>query len=332
MKNLILKIGLIVFIVLLILVTEIKMFKGTRPSHVQQEKIIYIKPNSSFKSISRTLEKEGVITNAGYFDLYARWNKATKKIKSGELRFYTNSKPKEVLNILVQGHPVLYPITIPEGYNMYQIANKLQELKLLNKEDFLQSCRDAHFLEKFKIKTPTCEGFLYPNTYHFSKFLDEEKIISEMIQKFKNVYSEEFEKQAQARQMTMKEVITLASIVEKETGVAHERPLIASVFHNRLKKGMKLQSDPTTIYGIWESYKGNITKKNLEERTAYNTYSFYGLPLGPIANPGIESIKAVLYPPQTSYLYFVSKNDGTHYFSKNLIEHNKAVQKYQLKK
>ena len=123
----------------------------------------------------------------------------------------------------------------------------------------------------------------------------------------------------------------MASIVEKETGAAFERPLIASVFHNRLKKGMKIQSDPTVIYGMWERYKGNLTKADLQERTVYNTYTIYGLPVGPIANPGRDSIKAVLFPAKTDYLYFVAKNDesGTHIFSRNLKEHNAAVNKHQ---
>ena len=158
-----------------------------------------------------------------------------------------------------------------------------------------------------------------------------ENIISAMVENFKSVFTPEWEKRAEELGFSVHEIITLASIIEKETGAEDERGLISSVFHNRLKRGMRLETDPTVIYGI-KNFDGNITRKNLSELTPYNTYKIKGLPPGPIAGPGYESIKAALYPAETDFFFFVSKNDGTHIFSSNFKEHNMAVQKYQVKK
>ena len=331
MNRTLLKIILILVLVLGFVGTEVYMFRSS-PSAVQdEEKIIYVRPNSSLKEICRHLQDKKIIANATYFNFYVRWKGVATKIKSGELRFYTNSKPKEVLNILIKGHPVLYPLTVPEGFNIYQVADRLSEVELVDKKKFLDACFDKEFIESLGIGGASVEGYLFPDTYAFSKYLGEKLIIKRMVNRFAEVFTPELEKKAKQLQLSKKEVIVLASIVEKETGAAFERPLIASVFHNRLKKGMKIQSDPTVIYGMWERYKGNLTKADLQERTVYNTYTIYGLPVGPIANPGRDSIKAVLFPAKTDYLYFVAKNDesGTHIFSRNLKEHNAAVNKHQ---
>ena len=331
MNRTLLKIVLIALLVLGFVGTEIYMFRSSPSTDQIEEKIIYVRPNSSLKEICKTLQDEKIISNATYFNLYVRWKGASTKIKSGELRFYTNAKPKEVLNILIKGHPVLYPVTVPEGFNIYQVADRLSEAQLVDKKKFLDACIDKEFIESLKITGSSVEGYLFPDTYAFSKYLGEKLIIKRMVDRFHEVFTPELEKKAKQLQLSKKEVIVLASIVEKETGAAFERPLIASVFHNRLKKGMKIQSDPTVIYGMWERYSGNLTKTDLQERTPYNTYTIYGLPVGPIANPGRDSIKAVLLPAKTDYLYFVAKNDesGTHIFSKNLKEHNAAVNKHQ---
>ena len=150
-----------------------------------------------------------------------------------------------------------------------------------------------------------------------------------MVQRFRSVFKPEWEERAASFGFTVHEVVTLASIIEKETGATFERPLISSVFHNRLRKKMRLESDPTVIYGI-KDFNGNLTRKHLKTRTPYNTYKIRGLPAGPIANPGRASLEAALFPEKTKYIYFVSKKDRTHYFSTNLKEHNRAVRKYQL--
>ena len=156
-----------------------------------------------------------------------------------------------------------------------------------------------------------------------------EDVIRHMYGKFRAVFTPEFEKRARELGFSRREIVTLASIIEKETGDPGERPLISAVFHNRLKKGIRLQSDPTVIYGMWNRFDGNLRKRDLQEKTPYNTYRIGGLPAGPIANPGIDSIRAALYPADVDYLYFVSRNDGSHAFSGTLEEHNRNVWKYQ---
>jgi UPF0755 protein len=177
---------------------------------------------------------------------------------------------------------------------------------------------------------PTLEGYLYPDTYFFNKTISPEDMTRQMVRKFFSVWSKEFDTRATQLGMTRHQVVTLASIVEKETGAPNERPMISSVFHNRLKKHMRLQSDPTTIYGIWKRYKGNIHKRDLLESTPYNTYTVAALPVGPISNPGVEAIRAALHPAESPYLFFVSHNDGTHEFTKTFGEHTAAVKRFQL--
>ncbi len=187
---------------------------------------------------------------------------------------------------------------------------------------------DPTLMAEFGIEGESLEGYLFPDTYQFAKRTPPHEIVRRMVTQFQTVYDESFRKRAAQLGMTLREVVTLASIIEKETGNASERGLISAVFHNRLKKKMRLQSDPTVIFALTD-FNGNLTKKDLSAPSPYNTYRFIGLPPGPIANPGKESLYAALYPANVDYLYFVSKNDGTHFFSKNLREHNGAVNKYQ---
>jgi UPF0755 protein len=217
---------------------------------------------------------------------------------------------------------------------MTEVAALFAEENWVNPENFLQLCRDAVLIKKLGIEAASLEGYLFPETYTLVRGeVDERKIIRMMVQRFFAVWeeltgSESERKTEQVKKYNRQQVLTLASIVEKETGSAGERDIIAGVFYNRLAKGMPLQSDPTTIYGI-KDFNGNLTKADLRSRTPYNTYMIPGLPVGPICNPGAAAIKAVLYPAKVSYLYFVSRNDGSHYFSKSLKEHNRAVYKFQ---
>jgi len=232
---------------------------------------------------------------------------------------------------MLRGKVHLHKIVIPEGYNMHQVASVISKHGFATVENFMKIATDPEVVRKHGINAAILEGYLYPDTYYFPKDEPCENIISAMVEKFQSVFTPEWEKRAEELGFSVHEIITLASIIEKETGAKEERGLISSVFHNRLKKGMRLETDPTVIYGI-KSFDGNITRKNLAESTPYNTYKIKGLPPGPIAGPGYESIEAALYPAETDYLFFVSKNDGTHTFSANFKEHNSAVKKYQVKK
>jgi UPF0755 protein len=222
-------------------------------------------------------------------------------------------------------------VTIPEGYNVRMISALLAEKGLGDADRFEELAMDTEFSRSLGIPSDTLEGFLFPDTYSWPKGLSEEDILRRMTAKYKTVFTKTMRSRAQELGMTELEAVTLASIIEKETGAPEEREQVSAVFHNRLKKGYRLQTDPTVIYGL-EDFDGNLTKKDLRTDHPYNTYTRSGLPAGPIANPGKASLEAALNPAKVSYLYFVSRGDGTHVFSDTLVEHNKAVAIYQLGK
>jgi UPF0755 protein len=214
---------------------------------------------------------------------------------------------------------------------MRQIADLLDERRLASYDQFMASATDSTFVHAFNIPASTLEGYLFPDTYLFAMDLPVQTILRSFVARFNQHFGPEQEEKAHNLGFTRHQVVILASVVEKETAVPEERPLIAGVFLNRLKKGIRLQSDPTVIYGL-KNFDGNLTKAHLQTDTPYNTYTRKGLPASPICNPGAASIQAVLDPANTSYLYFVAKKDGTHHFSTSLAEHNAAVLRHQKKR
>ena len=289
--------------------------------------IFVVHHGASLAEVASELQKEGFINNRHLFVVWGQLLGYSKKIKSGEYRISASMPPVNILAILAKGAIVTHTVTIPEGYTMEQIARLLEEKGIVSAKEFLRVCTDPAVVVSYGLEGQSLEGYLYPDSYQLSRGLPAKKVVDVMVHRFFEVVSPYLGRMKE-KGMSLREVVTLASIVEKETGLASERPLIASVFLNRLKKGMRLESDPTVIYAI-KNFNGNLTRKDLNRRTPYNTYVIRGLPPGPIANPGIDSIRAVLYPADTSYLYFVSKNDGSHYFSSTLAEHNRAVARYQ---
>jgi UPF0755 protein len=219
-------------------------------------------------------------------------------------------------------------VTVTEGMTFRQISALLAAQGLGTEENFLCLGSDPMFLETWGLPPQGVEGYLYPDTYRFSWLASPEEILGRMVGRFYAVMSPALHRQAAVLDLSEHQVVTLASIIEKETGTASERPLVAAVFHNRLRKGMPLQSDPTVIYGI-ARFHGNLTRQHLLTPSPYNTYLFRGLPPGPIANPGLETIRAALSPAEQDYLYFVAKGDGTHVFSSDLNTHNRAVSRFQ---
>lgn len=294
-----------------------------------REIIFSIEPGQTLKQIADNLESRGLIPNAWIFSAYARYQKTATRIPAGEHLLYTAASPARILEQLLAGRVRLYRLTVPEGLNMEETAAVAAKTGLCDPDLFLTLCRDPDYISDLDIPSHTLEGFLFPDTYFFSKSTTCRQVIEKMVATFFAVYGSRWQERADDLGFTLQQVVTLASMIEKEAGVASERPLIASVFHNRLEKNMRLQSDPTVIYGDPE-FEGRIRTRHLQRKTEYNTYQMHGLPKGPIANPGAKAIEAALYPAQSDYLYFVSKNDKTHYFSKNLAEHNRAVRKYQL--
>jgi UPF0755 protein len=303
-------------------------FLATSPSATESYRIIEIEEGSSYRAAVRLLEENGLVTNHLFFLLLGKVTQAERQIKPGEYALHTAMRPREVLDVLIRGKSLEYQVSIPEGYNARQIAQLLREERLADSEAFLRVVEDPANARAFGIDGPNLEGYLFPDTYYFPKRIKPEEIVKRMVSEFQTLWEEEIKQRADERGMSQREVVTLASIIEKETGQDEERRLISAVFHNRLKRKMRLQSDPTVIYPIQE-FGGNITKKLLLTPTPYNTYQFAGLPPGPISSPGRESLLAAVDPAEVDYLYFVSKNNGTHYFSKTLADHSNAVNRYQ---
>jgi len=311
-------------------------------SHGQSEKIdltYEVKPGVNFHLISRELQDRRLVKNADFFWLYARILGMIGKVKMGEYALNTQMTPKEILAILISGKSIDRAFTVAEGLNIFEIA-KLYELQGFGTaQEFVSICRDHNFIkevlgDKIEIIPKSLEGYLFPETYRLTKFTSTRALISQMVHNFQKVFGELFSGDLPSG-LTAHQVVTLASIVEKETGAPEERPLIASVFLNRLQKNMRLQTDPTVIYakalesGIVEQ---NISKVDLAMEHEYNTYIIFGLPPGPISNPGKEALSAIQAPAKSEYLYFVSQNNGTHIFSVDYKNHEKAVQEYQVKK
>lgn len=290
---------------------------------------INIPQGATFQKVSNILKEKHIINDKFYFKVLAYIMGATHNLKYGEYLLSSSMRPLTILEKLLSGEVVLHEITIPEGYTDQEIAQTLNEKGLLTDVNrFMQLTKDKAFIASLGITANTLEGFLYPDTYKLSKGLSPKEIIKKMVDQFKLSYTPELQQRAKEMRMSMLQVVTLASIIEKETSIPSERFLISAVFHNRLKFGMRLQSDPTVIYALHIT-NDVITKADLRKRNPYNTYTHYGLPPGPICNPGKESIIAALYPANVKYLYFVANNEGSHVFTKTLKEHNYYVNLYQ---
>jgi len=282
---------------------------------------------SSLKKLADTLEKEEIINSAALFTLYAKVSGVSEKVQAGTYQFNDALTPAEILRKLTAGSVFEKRFAVPEGYSIFQIAEMLDSRSYFNKEQFLKECRNPRLLKELGISAKTVEGYLYPSTYNLVKIETPDDLIRQMVGQFMKVYAEKFSAAEKGSKLSRRQIITLASIVEKEAVAPGEKPVIASVFLNRLKKGMPLQSDPTATYGI-RAFGGKVSGTDVRRDSPYNTYLIGGLPPGPIGNPGADSIEAVLKPATTGYYYFVAKNDGTHHFSLNLDEHNRAVNHY----
>jgi UPF0755 protein len=282
----------------------------------------------SVPALSELLHEQGLVRNAGEFRWLVRFKGASRQIKAGEYQLSTGLRPGELLNKIIRGEVRLHQITFPEGYALKQMAELLEASKLVNAERFIAAATDPPFVRSLSIPAASLEGYLFPDTYRFARGLPVETVLRSFVTMFNQHFGPVQEEQARKLGFTRHQVVILASVVEKETAAAEERPLIAGVFLNRLRRRIRLQSDPTVIYGL-RNFDGNLTRAHLQKDTPYNTYTRRGLPIGPICNPGAASIQAVLNPTSTPYLYFVAKKDGTHHFSTNLVEHNAAVLRHQ---
>ncbi|HVO67541.1 MAG TPA: endolytic transglycosylase MltG [Syntrophales bacterium] len=290
-----------------------------------------IPKGTSFLQSVDNLERVGLVKYKYLFYLLVVSRNAQGHIRAGEYELTTSMSPMEIISKLVKGDIKSYLVTIPEDITFREIASRLAAFKLVDEKAFLSICSDAKFLASLGIEGASAEGYLYPDTYRLDRSMSAKDIMKIMVNQFWKMFTPEMQKRAEELRMTIPQVITLASIIGKESGNKDEKPLISAVFCNRLKKGMKLQSDPTAVYNL-NDFSGNIKRKHLMRDAPYNTYRINGLPPGPIANPAVDSLNAALYPAPVNYLYFVSNNDGSHQFSSSLSAHNRAVLNYQIKR
>ncbi len=305
----------------------------TTPVVTDNTHVLEIKKGDNFQKISNKLLEQGIAIKPLWFKFIAQKNKVSHKLKAGEFELKAGLTMPEILTILTKGKSRQYSITFPEGWSFKQIIQQVHKNKYLVKT--LDSNDFQKVMEKVGSKQQHPEGMFFPETYYFEKNTTDLTLLKRAHRKMQAVLDEEWKnKEAGLPLDTPYKTLILASIIEKETGAKIERPEISGVFTRRLRKGMRLQTDPTVIYGMGENYKGNIRYKDLRQATPYNTYVINGLPPTPIAMPGQAAIHAALHPTKGKTLYFVAKGDGsgTHYFSSSLKEHNNAVNKYQRKR
>ena len=282
---------------------------------------------SGIKKLATELKQDGVIRSAWHFILLARLRGQAHRLQAGDYRFTDAMTPGDILRKLVAGDVDYRRFALPEGYSVYQAAEMLEQKGYFKRDKFLAVCRDAALLERLGIHAASVEGYLSPATYNLARNGTEEQLVTQMVSRFRKVYADVTVEGRGQGGLSSNEIVTLASIIEKEAVSAEEKPLISSVFYNRLRLGMPLQSDPTAVYGV-RAFSGKVTKADICRRSPYNTYLARGLPPGPIGNPGADALRAALHPTHSNYLYFVARQDGTHYFSRTLEEHNRAVAHY----
>ncbi len=292
---------------------------------------IHIPRGTTFRQAVEILSEAKLVRNKNLFLLLGRINGMERRIKAGYYSIQGPLSPLTIFRMLKKGQIIEYEVTVVEGDSLREIGEKLSEKDIIQKKDFKKLSSDKQFLFSHRIDAPSFEGYLFPDTYKIPKGMAPEEAVGMMIVRMREKYSGEMRKRAYELNLTERETLTLASIIEKEAVIDEERPLISAVYHNRLKKGVPLQADPTCIYGF-KRFEEKITEKDLRRKTPYNTYVIKGLPPGPIASPGIKSINAALYPADVPYMFFVSNNDGTHIFSITPGEHRVAVKLYRKKK
>ncbi len=302
-------------------------FRGY-PGH---EKFVTIPKGASVTAIARQMQSEGVVRSAPLFAWYVRFLSQSPALKAGEYRFDRPLTMRELASKLTRGEIYYHRLTVPEGRDSFDILAQLVEQKRAQASAMRDVLNDPAPIKDLDPEADNLEGYLFPDTYLFPRTATERDIALAMVGNFRKLWNRERQERAAQLHLTVRQVVTLASLIEKEAKVAAERPLISAVFHNRLRLNMRLECDPTVIYAVKrvKDYDGVINQSDLQLDSPYNTYQYAGLPPGPICNPGLDSIDAALYPADVDYLYFVARNDGTHVFSKSYAAHRRAVREYQ---
>ncbi len=301
---------------------------NTRFRGWQKPVLVEIESGTSSRSIAARLRSAGVLRSEWPF-LLLHFLGSGRTLKAGEYYFDRAMSPQEVAKKLRRGEVYYHTITIPEGYNMFEVAEAVASSGLVSKDDMREAVRDTSLIADLDPSATSLEGFLFPDTYRFSRRTSAARMAAAMVARFRSIYRELQRKHAPWR--PVREIVTMASLVEQETALAAERPLVAGVFYNRLGSGLPLQCDPTVVYAalLAGRYRGAIYQSDLNYDSPYNTYAHKGLPPGPIANPGRASLEAAMAPVASEYLYFVRGEQGGHRFSRTLAEHNHAVSEYR---
>ena len=295
------------------------------------ELFVQIPQGDGSGAIARRLVDAGVVADSWTFRAAVRWSGRGQTLQAGEYRFADAASPLDIVERLARGDVYTIAITFPEGLTIDEMAGVFESRELGTAQSFRAAARDVSAIAELDPAARNLEGYLFPETYPVSRDADAVSLVAAMVERFKTVYAE-LAKDRQATGLTTRQVVTLASLVEKETARAEERPIVAAVYRNRLAIGMGMQADPTVIYALRQrgKYNGNIRRVDLAIDSPYNTYRYRGLPPGPIAAPGRAALEAALAPAEAKYLYFVSRNDGSHVFAETLREHNANVQKFQV--
>jgi UPF0755 protein len=293
---------------------------------------VEIAPGTSSHAIGRALVESGVVRDEWTFRLAVFLTGTERQLKAGEYRFAGAVSAKDVARKLARGDIFLRPITFPEGLTLKEMARVYESRGLGSADAFLKAAANTSAIHDLDPAAKDLEGYLFPETYNVPRKMDAAQLVAQMVGRFLAVFDDAMRQEATARGLTFHDAVTLASIVEKESASPDERPMVAAVYSNRLRIGMGLQCDPTVIYALEKvgRYTGDLTKKDLQFDSPYNTYRHAGLPPGPIAAPGRPSLQAAVHPAEVDYLYFVSRNDGTHVFATTLAEHNKNVKQWQV--
>jgi UPF0755 protein len=285
---------------------------------------------ATLRRVASDLERAGLIRSGRALVALARWRGAEGSLQAGEYELSAAWDTRRILDQIAEGRVVNYEVTLPEGLTAAEVAVRLEQAGVAHADAFLAVARDPIVAAELGVEGPGLEGYLFPETYRIAPGLTAKQVAKLLVDQFHRVWGA-LAVDAVARGLSMREAVTLASIVEKETGAPEERPLVASVFANRLARHMRLESDPTTIYGI-ANFDGNLTRAQLEDASnPWNTYRIEGLPPTPIANPGAASLRAAVHPADTDYLFFVSRNDGSHIFARSFAEHVTNVARFQKK-
>ncbi|NOT28357.1 MAG: endolytic transglycosylase MltG [Acidobacteria bacterium] len=300
--------------------------------HTETEQFIDIPSGSGPAAIGRRLVEAGIVRDAWTFRTALWWSGRARELKAGEYQFVGPLSAIDVVLKLVRGEVFARRLTFPEGLTIAEMAEVFETRGFGTAAQFLDAASDASAIRELDPSSRNLEGYLFPETYALPRGTPAARLVGMMVERFQAVFDERLRALAKEQGLTIREVVTLASLVEKETGQPSERPLVAGVYRNRLKVGMGLQADPTVVYALRLAgrYDGNIRRQDLALDSPYNTYRYPGLPPGPIAAPGAESLKAALMPADVDYLYFVSRNDGSHAFARTLSEHNRNVREFQV--